>query len=235
MKKNLVIIGFSHANSIILQESIISLYGNKFQFIPFGQATTYMAENPAEKLIFLIYLDRDDISARKNLWQLKMRFENQPVILCSDDRVIANLAWQSNSLHFLPFPLSRRSLALMIAKIEFTLTPEQNKIKLNYQGGFNIITPGEICYCVGDGNYTKIFLRGTKMVMLSKKIKDISTMLAPFPDLVRIGKSFVININNIVRVDNSAVIFRGLDDKNAINFSPVYLKRIKEQILWILN
>jgi DNA-binding LytR/AlgR family response regulator len=187
------------------------------------------------KLVFIIFIEKDSISSRKLIWQIKARFENRPIILCSENRDIANLAWQINSIHFLPFPLSRRSLALMIKKVEQELTPIKSKIKFNFQGGCDIISPDEICYCSGDGNYTRIFLKGSKVIMLSKKMKEVSAVLSPFPDLVRIGKSFIVNINNIQKVDDLEVSFSGLEGKNAIQFSPIYLKRIKEQLLWLVN
>lgn len=235
MDKHFVLIGFDRENSKNIQNSIEYLYGQKYQFVHISQVPELVNTEKNFKLVFFVFVDKDSLNARKKIWQLKVRFEDKPLILCSEDRNVANLAWQINSIHFLPFPLSRRSLAMAIKKVELVLTPDQHKIKFNFQGGFNIVSPEEICYCAGDGNYTRIFLKGTKMVMLSKKLKDISAILAPFPDLVRIGKSFIVNINNIQRVDDLVVSFRGLDEKNAIKFSPVYLKRIKEQLLWLVN
>jgi len=235
VKNYLVLIGFDWERSKTLQNAIELLFGSRYQFLYINQVPVILKSDEKIKLVFIIYLEKDSISARKNIWQIKVRFENYPFILCSENRDIANLAWQINSIHFLPFPLSRRSIALMINKTEQFFTPHQNKIKFNFQGGCDIISPEDICYCSGDGNYTRIFLKGSRIIMLSKKIKEISVVLAPFPDLVRIGKSFIVNINNIHRVDELEVSFRGLDGKSAIPFSPLYLKRIKEQLLWLAN
>jgi DNA-binding LytR/AlgR family response regulator len=235
VKKYLVLNGFDWERSRIIQQSIGLLFGSKYQFLHISQVPAILKSEEKVKLVFIIYIEKDSISTRKLIWQIKVRFENHPFILCSENRDIANLAWQINSIHFLPYPLSRRSIALMVNKAEQLLTPHQSKIKFNFQGGCDIISPEEICYCAGDGNYTRIFLKGTRIIMLSKKIKEISAVLSPFPDLVRIGKSFIVNINNIQRVDELEVSFRGLEGKNAIQFSPLYLKRIKEQLLWLVN
>ena len=235
MKKYLVLIGFDTEKSNNIQESIEYLFGQKYHFVSINRVPEILKPELNIKFVFIIFVEKDSIATRKFIWQIKVRFENFPFILCSENRDIANLAWQINSIHFLPFPLSRRSIALMIQKVEQELTHNQSKIKFNFQGGCDIISPEEICYCAGDGNYTRIFLKGSKVIMLSKKIKEISAVLSPFPDLVRIGKSFIVNINNIQRVDDLQVSFRGLEGKNAIQFSPIYLKRIKEQLLWLVN
>lgn len=235
MEKYLVQIGFDRERSKYFQESVELLFRQKYQFIHVARVPEILKTEINFKLVFIIFVEKDSIANRKLIWQFKIRFENQPFILCSENRDIANLAWQINSIHFLPLPLSRRSVALMIQKVEQELAPSQSKLKFNFQGGCDIISPEEICYCAGDGNYTRVFLKGSKVIMLSKKIKEIAAVLSPFPDLVRIGKSFIVNINNIQRLDDLEVSFKGLEGKNAIQFSPIYLKRIKEQLLWLVN
>jgi len=235
VKKYLALIGFDSEKSRYIQELIVYLIGDKYQFISISKATEILSTDNSARIALLVYIENDSISSRKFIWQIKVKFNNVPLIISSENRDVANLAWQISSIHFLPFPLSRRGIALMMKKTEFELTQNYSKIKFNIQGGFEIISPDEICYCAGDGNYTRIFLKSSRVIMLSKKIKEISEVLLPFPDLVRIGKSYIVNINNIQKLDNQCVTFMGLKEMNRIQFSPIYIKRIKEQLLWLLN
>ncbi len=67
---------------------------------------------------------------------------------------------------------------------------------------------------------------------MTKKIKEMNLKFAPFPFLVRVGKSFIVNLENILKVDESSVSFCGYDKLTRIELSQIYLKRIKEQMLW---
>ncbi|MDH7445339.1 LytR/AlgR family response regulator transcription factor [Aquimarina sp. 2201CG14-23] len=82
------------------------------------------------------------------------------------------------------------------------LTPKMNpnvegKITIPQQDGFEVLNIADILYCQADDNYTKIFLnQGQKLV--SKTLKYFENSLTDH-GFVRIHKSYLVNINSIVR------------------------------------
>lgn len=82
------------------------------------------------------------------------------------------------------------------------LTPKisataDGKITIPQQDGFEVLKISEILYCQADDNYTKIFLNsGQKLV--SKTLKYFEDSLKD-QGFVRIHKSYLVNINMIVR------------------------------------
>ncbi|NER09473.1 two component transcriptional regulator, LytTR family [Muriicola jejuensis] len=73
----------------------------------------------------------------------------------------------------------------------------EGKITLPQQDGFQVLDVSEILYCKADDNYTEIHLPGRK-ILVSKTLKYFEEALADFP-FVRIHKSFLVNINEVVR------------------------------------
>ncbi|WP_405208264.1 LytR/AlgR family response regulator transcription factor [Aquimarina sp. LLG6339-5] len=82
------------------------------------------------------------------------------------------------------------------------LTPKisptvDGKITIPQQDGFEVLKVSEILYCQADDNYTKIFLnQGQKLV--SKTLKYFEDSLKEH-GFVRIHKSYLVNVNTIVK------------------------------------
>jgi two-component system LytT family response regulator len=77
-------------------------------------------------------------------------------------------------------------------------TPKvEGKITLPQLDGFQILDVSQILYCQADDNYTEIYLSGKK-ILVSKTLKYFEEALAPF-SFARIHKSFLVNINEVVR------------------------------------
>ncbi|GGD46113.1 LytR/AlgR family response regulator transcription factor [Muriicola marianensis] len=79
-----------------------------------------------------------------------------------------------------------------------SMTPKvEGKITLPQQDGFQVLDVSEILFCKADDNYTEIYLAGRKL-LVSKTLKYFEDALSDFP-FVRIHKSFLVNINEVVR------------------------------------
>lgn len=72
-----------------------------------------------------------------------------------------------------------------------------NKITIPQLDGFKIIETTEILYCKADDNYTEIYLK-TGRIVASKTLKYFEKILQEF-GFARIHKSYVVNVNAIVR------------------------------------
>lgn len=78
-----------------------------------------------------------------------------------------------------------------------TIKKAEGKITLPQLDGFQVLNVSDILYCKADDNYTEIFL-ADKKILVSKTLKYFEEALAEF-HFVRIHKSFLVNINEVVK------------------------------------
>tara|TARA_R110002073_G_scaffold89852_5_gene212460 strand:+ start:29795 stop:30526 length:732 start_codon:yes stop_codon:yes gene_type:complete len=71
------------------------------------------------------------------------------------------------------------------------------KITIPHLEGFEIIDVNDIVFCKADDNYTEIHLENSKK-LVSKTLKYFETVLSEY-NFVRIHKSYLVNINAVVK------------------------------------
>ena len=62
--------------------------------------------------------------------------------------------------------------------------------------GLQMILIDTIMYCESDDNYTKVILKNTKKIVVSRTLKEIEEMLEDH-SFVRVHRSYLVNINEI--------------------------------------
>lgn len=81
------------------------------------------------------------------------------------------------------------------------LTPKTNavngKITIPLQDGFEVINTSDILFCKADDNYTELYFENSKK-LVSKTLKYFEDILKE-SSFVRIHKSFLVNVNEIVK------------------------------------
>jgi two-component system LytT family response regulator len=75
-----------------------------------------------------------------------------------------------------------------------------NKIALPTQNGFELIKLNNIIYCTSDSNYCKIVCNNNKEILVSKTLKYVEELIVN-ELFVRIHKSFLVNLNYVVKFD----------------------------------
>ena len=78
-----------------------------------------------------------------------------------------------------------------------TLAQVQGKLTLPQLDGFIVLNTNEILYCKADDNYTEIYL-AEKKHLASKTLRYFEEALEAYP-FARIHKSFLVNVNEIVK------------------------------------
>ncbi len=82
------------------------------------------------------------------------------------------------------------------------LVPKTNsisgKITIPQQNGFEVIDTANILFCKADDNYTEIYLKENKKKLVSKTLKYIEESLTG-NNFVRVHKSYLVNVNEIVK------------------------------------
>ncbi|GAB1856191.1 hypothetical protein MHTCC0001_10260 [Flavobacteriaceae bacterium MHTCC 0001] len=83
-------------------------------------------------------------------------------------------------------------------KQEVTTKLSQNKVVIPQQDGLVILDKADIIFCKANDNYTEVFLRTNERYLVSKTLKYFEHILgAHF--FVRVHKSYIVNINDIVK------------------------------------
>ncbi len=121
-------------------------------------------------------------------------------------------ALNQHAAYYLMKPINIDELIKAVAYVEEIITREdllqdrvlsskqpkaEGKITLPQQDGFQVLNVSEILYCKADDNYTQIFMAERK-ILVSKTLKYFEEALSVFP-FVRIHKSFLVNINEVVK------------------------------------
>ena len=186
--------------------------------------------------IIFLYLENDDSINRLLLRKILNMHKNSNFVLVSDNKGIAFLAWKSNVMSFLfyntgNFIASWQSLLNRIQKYPPKIAEAPEKLKINFKGGFDLVNIDDICFCIGDGSYTHIYLQNGIKKCLSYPLNKIEKRLEKIPYLNRIGKSFIVNFNRIKSVKTDKLIFSGIKEID-LKLGKTYITRIKQNLLW---
>ncbi|WP_408037166.1 LytR/AlgR family response regulator transcription factor [Tenacibaculum aestuarii] len=72
----------------------------------------------------------------------------------------------------------------------------RRKITINTDGKLVFLSEDEILFVESDGNYSTIYTSGNKKIVVTKKLKEIDSLL-PEDHFFRIHNSYIINLNKI--------------------------------------
>lgn len=73
---------------------------------------------------------------------------------------------------------------------------DNSKIALPTQNGLQFIHPAEILYCNSSGNYTKIFTRAGKTILVCRQLGEFEKLLPPH-DFQRIHDQYIVHLQYI--------------------------------------
>jgi len=80
--------------------------------------------------------------------------------------------------------------------LSFNKKLKQKKVVINTDGKLLFLDPAEIIFVESDGNYSSINTIHNKKIVLTKKLKEVNSLL-PKNDFFRIHNSYVVNLNMI--------------------------------------
>ena len=87
---------------------------------------------------------------------------------------------------------------------------DQVKITLATKESLELVTPGEIEYCVSDSNYTMVYLLGNRKKLISRTLREFEDMLSPF-NFCRSHNSYLVNMNEVreyVKTDGGYLVMK---------------------------
>ncbi|MEP1487906.1 MAG: LytTR family DNA-binding domain-containing protein [Algibacter sp.] len=107
------------------------------------------------------------------------------------------LSNNSNNANYL-LNIKAKEGAYKLQILEPKTKSSNRKIIIPLQDGFEVINKVDVLYCEADDNYTKIYLRNEEKYLVSKTLKYFEDVLGDF-NFVRVHKSYLVNINDIVK------------------------------------
>lgn len=90
-------------------------------------------------------------------------------------------------------------------KLEGENTYERKQIAVPNKNKIELVSISDIVYVAAEGSYTVLHLQNKESIMISKHLKPLEDMLAPYPQFVRVHRSYIVNKRFIAaynRADN---------------------------------
>ncbi|WGH75115.1 LytTR family DNA-binding domain-containing protein [Tenacibaculum tangerinum] len=154
--------------------------------MPFGNAFDLLekVENQTFETVFVTAYDHYAIEALNNQATYYLLKPISIDELIKAVRIVTDIKEKENELE----------TAVLTSK---TAQQVDGKITIPQQDGFEIVAVKEILFCKADDNYTEIYFENSKK-LVSKTLKYFEDALKE-SSFVRVHKSFLVNINEIVK------------------------------------
>lgn len=209
--------------AVIVDDEIKALQSLTWELTNFSDEINVSASftNPFEALEYLktntpdcLFLDIEMPTMDGFQFIQKLTNKNFPVVITTAYNQYALKALKNEAIDYLLKPIDTDDLQETIGKIKKfnnrNITAEKleqilinhnsksinKKITLNTDGKLLFLESDEILYAESDGNYSTIFLTDGQKIVLTKKLKEVNTLL-PEDSFFRIHNSYIINLNKI--------------------------------------
>jgi len=153
--------------------------------MPFGNGFDLLDQIP-ERTFETVFVTAYDHYAKDALNNQAAYYLTKPIAIEELIKAVAHvkeIREKENALHDKVLPAS--------------LSQVQGKLTLPQLDGFIVLNTDDILYCKADDNYTEIYLADKKH-LVSKTLRYFEQALEAYP-FARIHKSYVVNVNEIVR------------------------------------
>ena len=174
------------------------------------KALIYLAENEIDCL----FLDIEMPTMDGFQFLKKLKSRDFAVVITTAYNEYALKALKNDAIDYLLKPIDTDDLEETIAKIKkhnvrslnsnkvekvllnFNEKLNNKKITINTDGKLIFLEPEEILFIVSDGNYSTIHTIDNKKIVVTKKLKEVNTLL-PDELFFRIHNSYVINLKKV--------------------------------------
>lgn len=161
------------------------------------------------------------------------------VVVIKDDSLFYNFYGWEEDISFcynldMDAGHSMKKLVNRLMYYPFDKNAPIEKMKLRSKGNFDLEFISDICYCVASQNYTEIHLANGKKRLESKAIGFIEKRLDSVSCIQKIGRSYMVNRNRILKVDAEKVWFTANNGcpSRIVRLGPEYIKRIRKFVYW---
>lgn len=209
--------------SVIVDDEPKAIQGLSWELSNFEDQIKVIATfNDPEKA--LVFLDKNDIDClfldiempTMDGFQFldKLKSRNFAVVITTAYNEYAIKALKNEAIDYLLKPIDTDDLEETIKKIKkhnfntlnstkienvllnFNENLNTKKITINTDGKLIFLKPEEIFFIESDGNYSTIYTTNNKKIVVTKKLKEVNTLL-PEEVFFRIHNSYIINLKKV--------------------------------------
>jgi len=215
----IIIIDDSSTSRISLEKYITKNFSEKYIVVAICEDSESAKKAIKINKPHLVFLDIE--MPNKNGFELldEIKTVNFEVIFTTSHPNYAIKAIKADALDYLLKPINLNDLSVAIRRFEnkkiikekvksknIKTEPSNNlikKIAFSTDTGYEFIKVNSILYCEANSNYCRIFCTDGKEILLAKTLKTIQEQLLPSNLFHRIHKSYLVNLNYIVRLNKS--------------------------------
>lgn len=195
---------------------------------------------PENKKYVFFYINNEDENDR---YLLRERInKGEDIVIFSHSKEYAYLAWRSNAVGFIMFPLDEMEIAQLLIKLKSQTieNPLKNKFSFRQQDGTHVIDCDSILYIEAKGDYSVIYLNNNQRILLTKQLHEIQKGLINVSYLVRFGRSWILNIKTIKTIlttdkrkeSENFIKFNREQDVHRVDFSYDFCSLVRKYILF---
>ncbi len=209
--------------AVIVDDEIKALQSLSWELTNFSDEIKVIASftDPSEALIYLerntpdcLFLDIEMPTMDGFQFIQNLKNKDFPVVITTAYNQYAIKALKNEAIDYLLKPIDSDDLNDTLVKVKkfnsksytaeklekilinFNSNSIQKKITINTDGKLLFLESDQILYAESDGNYSTIFLTDGQKIVLTKKLKEVNTLL-PEDSFFRIHNSYIINLNKI--------------------------------------
>jgi two-component system LytT family response regulator len=215
----IIIVDNASKSRITLEKYLTENFSDKYVIVAICEDVNSAKKSIEANKPDLIFLEteipnKDGFELLKEIKSVK--FE---VIFTTSHDKYAIKAIKTGALDYLIKPINLKDLTIAIRRFENKKIVQKStdinlletrssndlikKIAFSTDTGYEFININSILYCEADSNYCRIFCIDGREIILAKTLKNIEQQLASTNLFHRIHKSYLVNLNYILRLNKS--------------------------------
>lgn len=193
-----------------------------------------------ERIVFskgrmeLFFIKIDEIGEKERLAVRSAVNGGQQVILFSKNNDVAALAWKADVAYYVDMNDSTMDMSLQngLKRANMRINDAENhKVAFNSQSQVNMVDATKILFVAAAGNYCDIHLQDGAVVTVTKQLGKMCDILSPYPNMKRVGKSLIVNINKVTSLKGCEVAFGGRE-KLKFDANSRCIGQLRKFLLW---
>lgn len=206
----------------------------------FIQKNSYL--NHVKKLSFFFVPDATTVSReelRSYVSLIASTDDYANTVLVSPSQELAYVGWEQDIVAF--FPTLKIAQGIGMANLIHRLLkypPYQGaietKVRIKSKKNIDIVDTRDICFCMGSGNWTEIYMADGDMRRECKPLGNLEERLATISAIQRIGKSLLVNRNRVWKITGNDVRFVTKPKAPAMKqrLGEKYIKELRKFVYW---
>lgn len=95
-----------------------------------------------------------------------------------------------------------------------------------------MVNTSNISVINGKGCYCKFYFSNDRPALYTLRISDLENRLWEIPELIRLNRSLIVNLNNLLRIEGNTAWFKG-DKVVKLILGKRTITRLKKELIWL--